>query len=115
MKSTFFHCARLTRRPGFVLSLPVVIGLLFPASSSAQVIAWGSGSSGQTNIPPSATNVVAVAAGAAHSAALRNDGTVVCWGSGAATNVPATLTNAIAITSGMYHGLALLADNTVAA
>ena len=94
----------------------LAIALLSATTGHAQnVIAWGNGSQGQTNVPPAATNVVAVAAGAYHSLALRSDGTVVCWGSGAGTNIPANITNATAIAAGMSHSLALLADNSVVA
>src|SRR6185436_4452608 len=46
-----------------------------------RVIAWGANESSQTNVPGGLSNVVAVAGGAARSLALRNDGTVVAWGS----------------------------------
>ena len=45
------------------------------------VVAWGKNVHGQTDVPASATNVVAISAGWAHSVALRADGTVVAWGS----------------------------------
>ena len=47
---------------------------------SQSVIAWGNNTYKQTNVPLSATNVVAVAAGAYHSLALRLDGTLVSLG-----------------------------------
>lgn len=109
MKRIFF-----TRATWMVYALAMVV-LPAGASCAQDVIAWGNGSRGQTNVPPSATNVVAVAAGALQSLALRLDGTVVCWGSGAGTNIPAGITNATAIASGMSHSLALLADNSVVA
>lgn len=72
------------------------------------------------------TNVVEIAAGAAHSIARKSDGTVWAWGS----NVFAQLgdgtttdrvyavqvsgvTNAIGIASGSYHNLALISGGTV--
>ena len=67
---------------------------------------------GQTNVPASATNVVAIAAGGWHSLALKANGTIVAWGdngyvpfgstttnqtaSGQAT-VPPNLTNAVVV------------------
>jgi len=48
--------------------------------SIGQVIAWGEGAFGQTNLPPDLTNVVMVAGGGRHSLALNADGTVVAWG-----------------------------------
>src|ERR1035441_4639160 len=88
--------------------------LLCASAGRAQnVIAWGDDSQGQTDVPSSATNVIAVAAGASHSLGLCADGTILCWGSGPGTNVPVGITNAIAIAAGMNHSLALLADNSV--
>jgi hypothetical protein len=49
------------------------------ALAQPNVVAWGSNSSGQTTVPLDLTNAVAIAAGYSHSAALRADGTVVCW------------------------------------
>ena len=86
-------------------------------TTSGKVVAWGDNSLGQTNVPPTATNVVAVAAGFLHSLALRSDGTVIGWGDNSygQVNVPAGLTNVTAIAAGDYHGLALKRDGTVLA
>jgi hypothetical protein len=59
--------------------------------------------------------VVAIAAGAWHSLALKADGTVVGWGwdyFGQATNTLG-LSNVVAIAAGLVHSLALKADGTV--
>jgi alpha-tubulin suppressor-like RCC1 family protein len=77
------------------------------------VIAWGANTQGQCNVPPSATNVIGVAAGGTFSVGLRSDGSVISWG--VATNPPTDLTNAIQIAAGYNHCLALRADGTVAA
>jgi PKD repeat protein len=80
------------------------------------VIVWGSNSSGQTNVPASATNIIALAAGDSHCLALRVDGTVMAWGGSPAlgqTNVPSNLTNAVSIAAGSAHSLALRRDGTV--
>lgn len=94
-------------------------------SYARQVFAWGDNRYGQTNVPVNLGDVVAVAGGAAHSLALRADGTVAAWGAG--TNysglnlqfgqslVPANLSNVIALAAGYYHSLALRADGTVVA
>jgi hypothetical protein len=79
------------------------------------VFAWGSNTSGQTNVPAGATNVIAIAAGTSHSLALRADGTVVGWGlntSGQATAL-SNAVNVIAIAAGGNQSMALLADGTV--
>ncbi len=62
------------------------------------------------------TNVVAIAAGYAHSLGLKADGTVVGWGDNYRLQItlPGGLSNVVAIAAGDYHGLALKADGTVA-
>ena len=85
--------------------------------ADGSVVAWGLNDYGQTNVPASATNVIAIAAGADHSLALRADGSVVAWGTNSfgQTSVPASATNVIAIAAGNYHSLALKADGSVVA
>jgi hypothetical protein len=79
------------------------------------VVAWGANAHGQTTVPDGLTNIVEAAAGAEHTLALREDGTVVAWGRNDAgqTNVPGDLTNATAIAAGGAHNIALLRDGTV--
>lgn len=103
----------------------VILSFLFAAImgieqrlfSQPNVIAWGSNTYGQTNVPPDLTNAIAVAAGAFHSVALRSDGTVVAWGDNGygQTNVPLGLSNVVAINCGRYHTVALKSDGTVSA
>jgi Regulator of chromosome condensation (RCC1) repeat len=84
--------------------------------SNGTVVAWGYNADGETNVPPSATNIAAVAAGYA-SFGLRSNGTVVAWGFTLANqaNVLPTLTNIQAIAAGLNHALALRKDGTVIA
>lgn len=85
------------------------------------VVAWGSNTLGQTNVPPDLTNVVAIAAGSVHSVALKSDGTVRAWGGGhrGETNVPSGLSNVVAVAAAGFYGnnygycLALKDDGTV--
>lgn len=63
-------------------------------------------------MPGDLTNVVAIAAGVSHAAALREDGTVTTWGTGAGT-VPAGLSNVVAVSAGDFYTLALKDDGTV--
>jgi alpha-tubulin suppressor-like RCC1 family protein len=81
------------------------------------VSVWGLGYSGQTNVPPSATNVVAIATGDAHYLALRADGSIVAWGNGfyGETSVPLSATNVMAIAARDMGSMALRADGTVVA
>lgn len=86
------------------------------ADQPGAVVAWGVNNFGQATVPSSATNVVAVAAGWSHSLALRDDGTVVAWGSNGGpgqTNVPAGLSNVVGIAGGGSHSLAVKSDGTV--
>ena len=78
--------------------------------SDGKVVAWGWNGNGLTNVPSSASNVVAIYAGR-HSLALRSDGKVIGWGySGyGGENVPSNLSNVVAIAD---H-CALKADGTV--
>jgi len=81
------------------------------------VIAWGDNSNGQTNVPSSLTNVVQVASGLFHAAALNADGTVVCWGfnySGQ-TTTPQNATNIVQISAGYSHTVAQKNDGTLVA
>jgi hypothetical protein len=85
--------------------------------SGGNIVAWGDNSTGQTNVPPGLSNVVAVAGGYGHSLALRKDGTAKAWGddSTGQTDVPLSVSNVVAIASGYSHCLALRRDGTVAA
>jgi uncharacterized repeat protein (TIGR01451 family) len=79
-----------------------------------KVLGWGSGSGKQ--VPASLENVQAIAAGQGHSLALKQDGTVVAWGSnnnGQRTVPPLGPVKAIA--AGGNHSMALLEDGTVVA
>ena len=72
---------------------------------------------GESTVPASLSNVIAIAAGEFQSLALRSDGKVVSWGWSAAgqTTVPADLSGVIAIAAGNYERLALKSDATVVA
>lgn len=79
------------------------------------VVAWGHNFSGQTNVPFTSTNALAITAGSAHGLALKGDGTVTSWGNneyGQATP-PQALTNVIALSADYYHSLALRNDGVL--
>lgn len=74
--------------------------------------------SGPPRVPPpptAASGVVAIAAGLSHGIALKEDGTVVAWGSNEAgqCNVPADLSRVVAIAAGNHHNVALRDDGTI--
>ena len=92
-------------------SAPFSGGPVFAQASVSQVIGWGD--TRQTT-PAGLTNVVAVAAGALESLALKSDGTVIAWGYYGG-NVPGGLSNVVAISVGDQHELALESNGTVVA
>ena len=62
--------------------------------------------------------VIAIAAGASHSVAVKEDGSVVAWGNneyGQTTVPPEADSGVIAVAAGTYHTLALKIDGTVVA
>ena len=72
------------------------------------VVVWGSNDSGQTNVPPKLSRVMAIAGGQYHTLALKRDGTVVAWGKNTQgqTNVPADLRQVTTVSGGAEHSLA---------
>jgi alpha-tubulin suppressor-like RCC1 family protein len=96
-----------------------LLGLALPAARAqgGTVVAWGSNTSDKTNVPPSATNVIALSGGIEHSLALRDDGTLIGWGGNTygQTNAPANLTNLVALSAGGTHNLVLRRDGAVLA
>lgn len=83
--------------------------------TNGTVAAWGDNSFGESTVPASLFNAVAIAAGYLHSVALCADGTVVVWGDNTfgQTNVPPGLSNVVAIAAGDFHTLALLSNGRV--
>jgi Regulator of chromosome condensation (RCC1) repeat len=79
------------------------------------VVDWGNPNLAGTNIPPTVTNVVGVAAGSYHSLAVRADGTVISWGDQGPSSVPSSATNIVAVASGWYQNLGLRSDGTLVA
>ena len=103
------YAVRVTNPAGATLSSNAALAFLC-------VVTWGQTNNyGLASIPLDLTNVIAVAAGAYHSAALKSNGRVVVWGntSYGLTNVPARVTNVVAIAAGGYHTMALKTDGTV--
>jgi hypothetical protein len=70
-------------------------------------------------VPSGLASVTAIAAGSAHSLALKGDGTVVAWGCGGNANagqcsVPSGLAGVTAISAGNLHSLGLAEPMTPA-
>ena len=80
---------------------------------AGRVVSWGGYD--QSTVPPGLSVATAIAAGYAHSLAMKWNGTVVGWGADwyGQSSVPAGLSNVIAVSAGGYHSLALRADGTV--
>ena len=78
--------------------------------AATSVVVWGDGRSGQTNLPPGLTNVVAISAGHWKCMALRADGTAVAWGSLSGSG----LSNIASIAAGWHHDVFALNDGTTA-
>jgi hypothetical protein len=70
---------------------------------------------GQFDVPADLGKVAALAAGADHFVAARDDGTVVAWGGNfhGQTDVPAGLAHVVDVAAGLETSVALLADGTV--
>jgi hypothetical protein len=62
----------------------------YALKSLGQLVAWGSNTRGQCNVPQNLGTVVQVAAGEDHVVVLRSDGSVAAWGemTSGATNIP---------------------------
>lgn len=78
------------------------------------MVAWGDNSYGQADVPSDLEGVVAIAAAATHSVALKGDGTVIAWGSdlNGQVSVPRGLDSVIAIDAGGETSIGLRRDGT---
>jgi alpha-tubulin suppressor-like RCC1 family protein len=76
------------------------------------VYAWGDGAGGDTNVPVTLTNAVAVACGGGFTLALTEMRTVVAWGGSAW--VPDGLTNVVKVSAHHAVCIAVNADGTTA-
>jgi len=93
----------------------------FSVRTDGTLMIWGRQffSGGRTNIPPEATNIVAVSAGAGgdHGLVLRADGKVIDWGSqnysGLLTNIPHDVRDIVAVAAGSHYAMALRSDGRV--
>ncbi len=98
----------ITNTYGYALSSNAVLALTPVATA-------GDNAFGQTIVPITASNAVAIAAGAWHTLALRSDGVPLAAGDAyyGQCSVPASLSGVVAVAAGGYHSLALKSDGTV--
>lgn len=80
--------------------------------SNGTVTAWGDSPHGETTVPDELDSVISISAGYFHSAALRQNGTVITWGENNG-KAPAGLDDAIAIAAGTKHTVALRENGTI--
>jgi hypothetical protein len=82
------------------------------ADVQASLVMWGRLGTG---VPADLTDLVGFDGGAAHSLALKADGTVVAWGDNGygQTDVPSDLSNVVQVDAGAWFSAALKADGTV--
>jgi hypothetical protein len=92
-----------------------ILQTLVTCHAANTVVAWGNNDSLQSQVPATAANAVAVAAGESHSLDLQANGTVTAWGFnvGGQTTVPSNLTGVVAISGGRAFSLALTASGTI--
>ncbi len=85
--------------------------------SQTMIAGFGDDSAAQCAVPNGLTNILQVAAGGAHTLALKSDGKVLAWGWNGygQTTVPSGLSNVTMIAAGYYHSVALLTNGSVVA
>ncbi|MCX6925656.1 MAG: immunoglobulin domain-containing protein, partial [Verrucomicrobia bacterium] len=99
---------------GSVVSAPPAV-LTVNAAYGGRVVAWGDNYYGEAIVPAGLSGVTAIAAGDAHTVALKSAGTVVAWGDNSYGEVivPAGLSGVTAIAAGVAHTVALKSAGTV--
>ena len=85
--------------------------------TAGSVVAWGDNSGGQTNVPNTLADAVAITGGDYHSLALRRDGTLVAWGynGDGQTAVPTDTLRFVSIAAGASHNLAIRENGSLVA
>jgi len=88
---------------------------IFQFDTYNQIVAWGSNTYNQCNVPPG-TDFAQIEAGMYHIIGLRTDGSLVAWGRNnyGQCNYPAG-NNYVAISAGDNHSLALRTDGSIVA
>jgi len=84
---------------------------------AGEIVAWGSNSDGQCDVPEPNEGFIAVAAGYYHSLGLKEDGSIMAWGDNdyGQCDVPEPNEGFIAVAAGGAHNLGIKADGSIAA
>jgi len=87
------------------------------AQDDGSIVAWGSNSAGQSDVPTPNEGFVAVAGGNYHSLGLKEDSSIMAWGwnDHGQCNVPAPNEDYVAVAGGNVHSLGLKADGSIVA
>ena len=105
-----------------VSSIAIFLFLLIAASCAPQTT-FTDVDYGQCNIPSRNRGFIAITAGEYHSLGLKQDGSIVAWGSNCdrwgnytgQCNIPSPNSGFIAISAGEYHSLGLKQDSSIVA
>jgi hypothetical protein len=93
----------------------IQIGKALCSTAVDNLAAWGINTFNERTIP---VGVVAssIKAGYNHSVALKQNGSIICWGNNAngQSTAPTTITGALQVAAGYRHSIAIKSDNTVA-
>ena len=93
----------------------IQIGKALCSTAVDNLVAWGINTFNERTIP---VGVVALSmkAGYNHSVALKQNGSILCWGNNAngQSTAPTTITGALQVAAGYRHSIAIKSDNTVA-
>ena len=75
--------------------------------AAGSVVAWGSNTYGQTNVPKSLTGIASVASGSTFNLSMAGNGTLSGWGNNSQgqISIPAGLTNVVAFAGGTNFSL----------
>ena len=108
---------KISRASFSLTALAAVLGGAPSSLAGGPVVAWGSNVDGQKAVPANLGACNMIAAGDAHSVALKQGGAVVCWGDNSLgqRTVPSTLGACLMVAAGANHTVAIRANGTVAA
>ena len=92
----------------------MICAALLPCRAADVTVAWGNNNNLQSQVPPTLTDVSAIAGGSIHSLALISDGSVVGWGDNTFGQTGVSgFTDAAAIAGGETYSLILSSNGTV--